>query len=151
MKNLPELFLSPIVTNGKIQELTLSLTKTKNTLNKAQITLLEEVWLNNELPLPDFINQDLLKPFQKKVLETLRKTKPGHTLSYQELAIKTGYPKAARAVGRALATNPFLLLFPCHRVIKKDGTLGNFSAGKNKEEGIKIKKILLKFEKNRIR
>ncbi len=108
---------------------------------------IEDAWLNNKKPLPLQCDLATMKPFQKKVLLTLRGTLPGDLLTYSELAKKAGYPKAARAVGTALSTNPYLLLFPCHRVIRKDGSLGSFSAGKTREEGITIKKILIAFEK----
>lgn len=79
-------------------------------------------------------------PFQKKVYETLWKTRFGETLSYSELAQRSGYPRAERAVGNVLNQNPIPVLIPCHRVIRKDGSLGGFSAGLN------LKKKLLKME-----
>jgi methylated-DNA-[protein]-cysteine S-methyltransferase len=53
----------------------------------------------------------------------------GAVVTYGGLAIKIGTPRAARAVGTALSRNPFPLIVPCHRVIKSDGTLGNFTSG----------------------
>ncbi|CAG2114743.1 unnamed protein product [Medioppia subpectinata] len=51
----------------------------------------------------------------------------GQTTSYGELASMAGNPRASRAVGSAMRSNPFLLLVPCHRVLNKDGSVGNFS------------------------
>lgn len=146
MKTIPDLHLQSTWTKDKLTELTLTFSESNNNQTK-QHEPYETLWLNNALPIPNTFDLSRLSTFQKNVLTTLRQTKPGDTLTYQELAERAGYPKAARAVGRALATNPYLLVFPCHRVIRKDGDFGNFSAGNNKEEGIKIKQRLLAFEK----
>jgi len=69
----------------------------------------------------------VLTPFQARVAAALRATRPGETLTYGEAAFRIGSPGAARAVGRALKTNPILLLIPCHRVVAADGE-GGFSA-----------------------
>ena len=66
---------------------------------------------------------------RRKVLEELQKIPYGSTTTYKELAEKTGNPKAVRAVGSAMRTNPIILAIPCHRVLKSDGSLGNYSAG----------------------
>ena len=68
-----------------------------------------------------------LTPFQRKVAGVLRSTRPGQTLGYGEVALLAGSPGAARAVGRAVKTNPILLLIPCHRVVAVDGP-GGWSA-----------------------
>lgn len=67
-------------------------------------------------------------PFARRVYEVLRRVPPGHTVSYGELARLAGSPGAARAVGRAMATNPFPLVVPCHRVLAAGGKPGGFSA-----------------------
>lgn len=58
-----------------------------------------------------------LTPFQRAVAQALRATRPGQTLTYGEVALLAGRPGAARAVGRAVKTNPVLILVPCHRVV----------------------------------
>jgi methylated-DNA-[protein]-cysteine S-methyltransferase len=68
-----------------------------------------------------------LTPFQLKVAEVLRSTKPGQTLSYGDVAMLAGRPGAARAVGQAVKANPILILVPCHRVVSADGP-GGWSA-----------------------
>tara|TARA_B100000959_G_scaffold18261_1_gene17573 strand:- start:1550 stop:2029 length:480 start_codon:yes stop_codon:yes gene_type:complete len=65
--------------------------------------------------------------FYTSVYENLRKVERGKTVSYGELASLSGAPGAARAVGSAMAKNPIPLIIPCHRVVKCDGSLGNFS------------------------
>jgi O-6-methylguanine DNA methyltransferase len=67
--------------------------------------------------------------FQLKVWQELRKIPRGGAISYRELAIRAGRPRAARAVGQANAANPIPLIIPCHRVIAADGTLGGYSSG----------------------
>ncbi len=86
---------------------------------------------------------DGLPPFTRDVLATCRKTPPGHTLTYSQLAAKLGKPRAARAVGNALAKNPIPLIIPCHRVLRTDGSLGGFSA----PGGTKTKRKLLDLER----
>lgn len=80
--------------------------------------------------------------FQNKVLKALLKIPYGKTSSYKNIAKFIGNPKAVRAVGTAVGKNPFLIIIPCHRVIKSDGSLGGFAYGSG------IKKKLLKIEGN---
>jgi methylated-DNA-[protein]-cysteine S-methyltransferase len=81
-------------------------------------------------------------PFARKVYRTLRQVKPGKVITYGELAKRVGSPRAARAVGRAMATNPVPIIVPCHRVISSSGKLGGFSA----HGGNRLKARLLKNE-----
>ncbi|MHC4882211.1 MAG: methylated-DNA--[protein]-cysteine S-methyltransferase [Planctomycetota bacterium] len=80
--------------------------------------------------------------FQQQVLTTLRKITYGKRISYGDLAKRAGRPGAARAIGSVMAANPLPLIIPCHRVIKADGSPGQFSA----PGGIKIKKRMLGLE-----
>lgn len=79
-------------------------------------------------------------PFQKQVFDLLLKVPRGTTVCYSELAERLGRPTAARAVARALASNPYPLLIPCHRVIGKNGKLCGF------REGLDVKQVLLDYE-----
>lgn len=80
--------------------------------------------------------------FQKKVLMRTKMIPPGKTKSYGTIAKELGMFKGgARAVGQALAKNPFPIIIPCHRVIKSDGTLGGFGGN------ISLKQKLLTIEK----
>jgi methylated-DNA-[protein]-cysteine S-methyltransferase len=68
--------------------------------------------------------------FRRTVLHTLVERVPyGHTLSYKELATRAGNPKASRAVGSAMATNPIPLIVPCHRILRTGGALGGYGGG----------------------
>ena len=83
-----------------------------------------------------------LPSFTRCVLETLRReVNWGETVSYGQLAALCGNPRAARAVGRAMACNPWPLLVPCHRVIGANGDLTGFTGG-----GLPMKKYLLRTE-----
>lgn len=72
--------------------------------------------------------------FQWKVWEALRAIPYGTTLSYRDIARAIGKPRAARAVGRACATNPVAIVIPCHRAVRGDGTLGGFAYGLDVKE-----------------
>jgi methylated-DNA-[protein]-cysteine S-methyltransferase len=68
-------------------------------------------------------------PFQRKVWEVTQSIPYGETRTYAWVASKLGRPKAARAVGQALARNPLPIIIPCHRIICSNGSLGGFSSG----------------------
>ena len=78
--------------------------------------------------------------FQRKVLRQEFRIPRGKVMSYGGLADRIGHPRAARAVGTALARNPFPLIIPCHRTIQADGSLGGFGGG------LKLKRALLEME-----
>lgn len=86
---------------------------------------------------------DGLSIFSRKVLTACRKVEVGRTVTYAELAKKSGRPGASRAVGGVMARNPMPLIIPCHRVIRTDGKMGGFSA----PGGIPLKKKMLKLER----
>lgn len=83
-----------------------------------------------------------LTEFQQEVLRACRRIPAGRTLTYAELAARIGRPRAARAVGNALARNPLPLLVPCHRVVAGNRRLGGFSA----QSGVALKRKLLALE-----
>ena len=80
-------------------------------------------------------------PFQLDVLRALQEVPYGETVSYGELALRIGRPKASRAVGAANARNPLPIVIPCHRVIGSNGSLVGFGGG------LEVKKKLLDLEK----
>lgn len=84
-------------------------------------------------------------PFQLTVWSALRAIPYGTTLSYGDIAKKIGRPKAARAVGQAVGSNPLGIIIPCHRVIGKNGRLTGFGGG------LKIKEWLLNFEAKHVK
>jgi methylated-DNA-[protein]-cysteine S-methyltransferase len=68
--------------------------------------------------------------FRRSVLEILHDQVPfGHVVSYKDLAERVGHPKASRAVGTAMATNPVPIVVPCHRVLRTGGALGGYGGG----------------------
>ncbi|MGI9430992.1 MAG: methylated-DNA--[protein]-cysteine S-methyltransferase [Myxococcota bacterium] len=67
--------------------------------------------------------------FQRRVWRALREIPRGETRSYSEVALALGSPKGARAVARACATNPVVVVTPCHRVVERTGGLGGYSGG----------------------
>ncbi len=75
------------------------------------------------------LQMDRMTRFQRAVLEETAKIPYGGLKTYGELAQTLGRPAACRAVGNALARNPFPILIPCHRVIRSDHTLGGFGGG----------------------
>ena len=80
---------------------------------------------------------------QKKIWNELIKIKLGNTKTYGEIAKK--YKLSPRHVGKICGQNRLLLLVPCHRVIRADGSLGGFSS----KGGLKLKRRILELEKNK--
>jgi O-6-methylguanine DNA methyltransferase len=70
-----------------------------------------------------------LTPFEQAALRAAAEIPPGEVRSYSWIASKIGRPKAARAVGQAMARNPLPLLLPCHRVVDASGQLHNYGYG----------------------
>jgi O-6-methylguanine DNA methyltransferase len=64
--------------------------------------------------------------FEADVLTVLAAVPYGYTVSYRELAALAGRPAAQRAAGSVMARNPLPVILPCHRVVRSDGTLGNY-------------------------
>ncbi|MEK9730679.1 MAG: MGMT family protein [Candidatus Poseidoniales archaeon] len=102
---------------------------------------IEAYFMKTDLPTLEF-DLESLTPFHRQVLRQLCKIQIGMIVSYSELAHMCSRPKAARAVGSAMARNPIGLMIPCHRVVQKNGSMGAYS-GLN---GPKTKKLLLAFE-----
>lgn len=76
------------------------------------------------------IDWRLSSGFRRTVLEHLyADVRYGQTVSYMELAEMVGNPKASRAVGTAMATNPIPIIVPCHRVLRSGGHLGGYGGG----------------------
>jgi O-6-methylguanine DNA methyltransferase len=82
-----------------------------------------------------------LRAFDRAVLLETTSIPRGQTRSYGQLAVDVGAPRAARAVGTALSHNPVPLLIPCHRVIRSDGSAGEWGSG-----GADLKRLLLERE-----
>lgn len=106
-------------------------------------------WLENyftdpkqpqEVPLLDLSGSS----FYQHIWNKLHDIPFGKVVTYSDLARSAGYPKAARAVGRAMNQNPICLLLPCHRVIGANRSLTGYGGG------LPIKEWLLKHEGIRI-
>ncbi len=78
--------------------------------------------------------------YQREVLRACYAIPYGEVRTYGGLALQTGRPKAARAVGNIMATNPMPIVIPCHRVIGSDGSLHGYGGG------LDVKARLLKME-----
>lgn len=76
--------------------------------------------------------------FQQAVWRATRRIPRGKVLTYRKLAELIRRPRAARAVGNALAANPLPVLVPCHRVVASDGTLGGFQGSENTRLKLKM-------------
>jgi methylated-DNA-[protein]-cysteine S-methyltransferase len=80
--------------------------------------------------------------FQREVLLAACQIPRGQVRTYAEVARQIGRPKAARAVGQALASNPVPIVVPCHRVLAADGSLRGYTGG----GGLRTKRRLLTLE-----
>lgn len=80
--------------------------------------------------------------FQVAVWRALLRIPSGQLASYSQIANALGYPKASRAVGNAVGSNPVAMLIPCHRVIQKSGAIGGYRWGSTKKEMIQAWELL---------
>lgn len=85
-----------------------------------------------------------MTPFQQKVYEATKRIPRGKVATYTAVAHAAGNPRAVRATGSALKQNPFRVV-PCHRVVRADGSPGNYARGGTKtkielllKEGVQI-------------
>lgn len=121
------------VTNGSVLELKFISRAKKNTSSSPYAKFVAnalERWADGEGTALDEIGVQFRgTEFQLKVLKALRNVEFASTASYQDLALLSGYPKAYRAVANVCANNQIPLIIPCHRIIKSDGSLGNYYYG----------------------
>ena len=75
------------------------------------------------------LDRRMSRGFRAEVLRALELVDFGETVSYIDLAQRVGNPKASRAVGTAMATNPLPIVVPCHRVLRTGGALGGYGGG----------------------
>ena len=88
----------------------------------------------------DSVDMDICSPFQRKVLRAESGIPRGMVSTYGLIASHIGRPGGARAVGNALATNPFPFIIPCHRAVRSDGSIGGYQGGPE------MKRKLLEYE-----
>ena len=86
------------------------------------------------------LDMSRVPPYHMKVLRALTEIPRGKVRTYGAVASITGAPGGARAAGQGCAKNPFPIVFPCHRVIRSDRSLGGFGGG------LKLKRALLEME-----
>lgn len=99
------------------------------------------VWLPTLFDMPSELCLRLSgTPFQLKVWQALLDIPKGQTESYGALAKRIGKPKAARAIGGAVGSNPLPYFVPCHRILAADGSIGGYSGG------LALKRAMLKKE-----
>ena len=89
-----------------------------------------------DLPL----DWQLTRGFYRKVLRATARIPYGRTRSYSQLAKQAGSPRAVRATGTALGSNPLPIVVPCHRVLRSGGALGGYGGG------LEVKRSLLRLE-----
>ncbi len=102
---------------------------------------LEEYFAGDRTAFAIDIDWSLASGFRRLVLQALfAEVGFGQTVSYRELAGRAGSPRASRAVGSAMATNPVPVVVPCHRVLRSGGALGGYGGG------VDVKRRLLALE-----
>jgi methylated-DNA-[protein]-cysteine S-methyltransferase len=85
-------------------------------------------------------------PFQSSVLRAVAEVPYGEVQSYGDIARAVGNPYAARAVGSVMATNPLAIVIPCHRIVRSDGTHGEYALRSLGSSGSSYKRFLLDLE-----
>ena len=85
-------------------------------------------------------DMDPIPPYHRKVLAELERIPRGKVAPYGRIASRTGAPRGARAAGQGCGKNPFPIVYPCHRVVRADGSLGGFGGG------LALRKALLEME-----
>jgi methylated-DNA-[protein]-cysteine S-methyltransferase len=88
------------------------------------------------------LDEQGIDAFRREVYAATRAIPPGSTVTYGDIAREIGRPHGARDVGAALASNPFPIVVPCHRVVGANGTLTGFSA----PGGLATKRRMLELE-----
>ncbi len=101
---------------------------------------LQTYFNGGKVTFSDELDLSRATPFQRRVWEVTRLIPCGETRSYAWVAKQVGRPRAARAVGQAMARNSLPIIIPCHRVLTSDGKLGGFS------DGVEMKRRLLRLE-----
>ncbi|MGV9773235.1 methylated-DNA--[protein]-cysteine S-methyltransferase [Streptosporangium sp. NPDC003464] len=76
----------------------------------------------------------LATPFARTVLQKMIAVPYGTVTTYREIAERLGRPRALRAVGNALGSNPVCVIVPCHRVVESEAVLGGYAGGATAKE-----------------
>ncbi len=86
------------------------------------------------------IDLQLVHGFRRQIVSQLPEITYGTTESYGQVARRAGSPGASRAVGSACSHNPLPVVLPCHRVVRSDGSIGQYLGG------VEVKRALLRLE-----
>jgi methylated-DNA-[protein]-cysteine S-methyltransferase len=101
---------------------------------------LEEYFRGGRRSFELSLDRRLMGPFAEKVLRATSRVGFGQLATYGEIAARIDRPHAARAVGRALGSNPIPIVVPCHRIVGAGGALTGYAGGLARKE------ILLRLE-----
>jgi methylated-DNA-[protein]-cysteine S-methyltransferase len=107
--------------------------------------LAEEIaaYLEGSAPCPrEELDMSGCTDFQKQIYALVQAIPRGETRTYGQVAERAKRPGAARAVGRAMAANPFAILVPCHRVVARSGLGGFFWGTEMKEKLLRLEREL---------
>jgi len=95
---------------------------------------LDQYFGGNRMRFDVKVDRRLVHGIARDVLTAARRIPFGQTSTYGQLAGKIGRPRAARAVGNALGSNPIPIVIPCHRVLREGGALGGYAGGVTRKE-----------------
>ena len=137
LSNTPDSYNSFIERLGGIKAPEYKIADKSSRTVESEVKAYLEKKLKDFSMVPVFLFSSAIK---QKVWEAAMKIPYGKVASYKELAESAGFSGAWRAAGTALGKNPIMLVIPCHRVIKSDGSIGHFGGGE------KVKEFLLGLE-----
>ncbi len=98
-------------------------------VSRETITQLKEYFAGQRRSFDLPINPERKSETARHWLDIMMQIPYGSTITYKEFAAAAGKPQAQRAAGTACASNPIPIIFPCHRIIRSDGTLGHYGGG----------------------
>jgi methylated-DNA-[protein]-cysteine S-methyltransferase len=130
-----------MMTDAGVREISLPGAATPGTPDRKVARQLDEWFAGHRRAFELTLDLDGIDGFRRTVLDALAREVPwGETVSYGELAVLAGRPRAARAVGSAMRNNPIPFVIPCHRVIAAGNRIGGYGGGSN---AIALKRELL--------
>jgi len=148
---MPFLINNIILTESDNNKFDLIIKKNKAVLNSCLEAKKVSIAINNYCnghPIDiswDYLNFNNFTSLQKIVYKKCMQIPYGKTKTYKEIAIDVQRPRAYRFIGSCMAKNPFPIIIPCHRVIKSDGSIGNYSGG------IMLKRKMLELEGKKVK
>lgn len=98
-------------------------------VSRETISQLKEYFTGDRLGFDLPINPEGRSGTARHWLNVMMQIPYGSTVTYKEFAAAAGKPRAPRAAGTACASNPIPIIYPCHRVVKSDGTMGHYGGG----------------------